>query len=737
MAIIRVPADYPTIQLALNAASNSDIVQVGSNYSGPLIATVPTFVNFEAPAELSGIVLYTTGIGVALQGGSNVTVFGSNNSEFFLRGNEGNNLIDGGGGDDTIRSSGGLDTLRGGDGNDEFEFANATNARATIIGGAGDDTLAVSATFASSSIYTNLSLQSIENLSVTSNFEVMSFNFAQLASFTTISSFIANDPLRFNLYGPGGVINLSTKLTSFDAVDITLLTNSGADIVLGGEDDRVQGSAFADRLDGRFGDDTLVGGGGNDTLEGGLGADSLVGGAGIDTASYLSSNGVRIALDGSLVATTSAIGDILSGIDSLIGSASGPNHLRGDAVANSLTGGSAADTLDGAGGNDLLIGGVGADTLIGALGIDTASYSASLGVRVSLDGTIAATGEAIGDTFSGIENLTGSLIGANYLRGNAGDNTLTGGAGRDGLDGGDGNDVLVGGGAQDGLLGGAGVDTADYSLSAGVRVSLDGTVTGTGDAAGDAFSQMEALRGSALGNDLLRGNAGNNILEGQGGNDGLDGATGNDVLIGGAGADGMVGDDGVDLVSYANSSGVRVALDGSLIATGDAAGDAFSRVEAIQGSLTSADHLRGNASNNTISGEGGNDSLEGGLGDDWLLGGAGIDTLDGGAGNDSFLFIEPIDPGTFDTILNFSVADDSIRLSLATFPGITKAGSFAAPGALAIGAAASEADDRIIYNSATGALSYDADGTGAAAQVQFAQLSAGLSMTNMDFLIVA
>jgi serralysin len=53
-----------------------------------------------------------------------------------------------------------------------------------------------------------------------------------------------------------------------------------------------------------------------------------------------------------------------------------------------------------------------------------------------------------------------------------------------------------------------------------------------------------------------------------------------------------------------------------------------------------------------------------------------------------------------------------------------------------IGAAAQDAQDRIIYNSATGALLYDSDGVGGAAAVQFAELSAGLALTNLDFLVV-
>jgi serralysin len=59
-----------------------------------------------------------------------------------------------------------------------------------------------------------------------------------------------------------------------------------------------------------------------------------------------------------------------------------------------------------------------------------------------------------------------------------------------------------------------------------------------------------------------------------------------------------------------------------------------------------------------------------------------------------------------------------------------------AASAFHIGAAAADALDRIIYNSTTGALSFDADGVGGAAAVQFADLSANLAMTNGDFFVV-
>ncbi|MEJ2035477.1 MAG: calcium-binding protein, partial [Maritimibacter sp.] len=121
-----------------------------------------------------------------------------------------------------------------------------------------------------------------------------------------------------------------------------------------------------------------------------------------------------------------------------------------------LDGGIGDDIIHGNGGNDTLIGGAGADVLDGGAGHDTASYqSSAAGVTVDLATGTGSGGDAAGDTFSGIENLTGSDF-ADTLTGDAGSNTLIGGAGNDTLNGGAGDDWLQGGAGGDTLIGGAG-----------------------------------------------------------------------------------------------------------------------------------------------------------------------------------------------------------------------------------------------------------------------------------------
>lgn len=130
-----------------------------------------------------------------------------------------------------------------------------------------------------------------------------------------------------------------------------------------------------------------------------------------------------------------------------------------------------------------------------------------------------------------------------------------------------------------------------------------------------------AIGGS--GNDTIIGNAVANVLTGN---------AGNDVLIGGGGADTLDGGLGVDTASYRNAtSGVTASLLGGT--AGDAAGDRYSSIEAIEGS-NFADTLTATNGADVLSGLGGDDVLSGGNGNDVLDGGTGNDKLDGGNGND-------------------------------------------------------------------------------------------------------
>jgi serralysin len=137
-------------------------------------------------------------------------------------------------------------------------------------------------------------------------------------------------------------------------------------------------------------------------------------------------------------------------------------------------------------------------------------------------------------------------------------------------------------------------------------------------------------------------------------------------------------------------------------------------------------NLTGNASGNTVRGNNGHNVINGGDGRDDLI---------GLGGPDHFLFDTAPNAATnVDRIVDFNVADDTILLENAVFTTLIPGGLTA--GRFVTGTAAQDADDRVIYNSGTGALFYDSDGTGGAAAVQFATVSAGLSLTSLDFFVV-
>lgn len=88
-----------------------------------------------------------------------------------------------------------------------------------------------------------------------------------------------------------------------------------------------------------------------------------------------------------------------------------------------------------------------------------------------------------------------------------------------------------------------------------------------------------------------------------------------------------------------------------------------------------------------------------------------------------------------DRIMDFSVADDFIMLDQTVFGAFANLG-YAAAGSFVLGTRAQDADDHILYDSATGRIYYDADGNGAGAAVLFAAVAAGTSLTASDFYVV-
>ena len=149
--------------------------------------------------------------------------------------------------------------------------------------------------------------------------------------------------------------------------------------------------------------------------------------------------------------------------------------------------------------------------------------------------------------------------------------------------------------------------------------------------------------------------------------------------------------------------------------------------------------LYGVEGNDTLSGLGGNDTLFGGLGNDTLNGGVGNDRLYGGAGFDTFIINTALSTSlNRDFIFDFYAPQDTIKLENAVFKalgvatGVLTAAKFWA----STTGLAHDADDRIIYNTKTGLLTYDSNGSAAGGTLQFAVLTTHPHITNADFYVI-
>ena len=144
--------------------------------------------------------------------------------------------------------------------------------------------------------------------------------------------------------------------------------------------------------------------------------------------------------------------------------------------------------------------------------------------------------------------------------------------------------------------------------------------------------------------------------------------------------------------------------------------------------VSSGATINGTVMNDTLIGKDGqNDTLNGGAGDDVLYGGTGNDILTGGTGADKFVFASALSSTNTnsDVIRDFTSGTDKLVLDHHIFTGFS-AGATLTSGSTLISASspvANTASPTILYNTSTGALSYDADGSGSGAAVVFGYLT--------------
>ncbi len=334
--------------------------------------------------------------------------------------------------------------------------------------------------------------------------------------------------------------------------------------------------------------------------------------------------------------------------------------------------------------------------------------------------SVTVTGPITYLTGLGLTGLTLNAVSSNS-------HTITGTSGNDTLAAGSGNDVLNGGSGNDKMTGGLGNDTYYVNTTSDSIVESSSTSAGTDTVQSSiTYTLASGLENLTLtGSSAINGtgNSLNNILRGDAssGVNTLTGLAGNDIYVVGT------GDKVVEAVSGGTDT-VQSAVTHTLAVN----------VENLTLSGSSAVNGTGNASSNVLTGNTASNTLNGLAGSDTLNGGLGNDTLTGGANADNFVFNTALNAASNrDTITDF-VAEDTIRLENAIFTALTTTGTLASGAfyAAAGATAAHDADDRIIYNTTTGALYYDANGTGSGAAVQFATLSTHPGLTNADIVVI-
>ena len=145
------------------------------------------------------------------------------------------------------------------------------------------------------------------------------------------------------------------------------------------------------------------------------------------------------------------------------------------------------------------------------------------------------------------------------------------------------------------------------------------------------------------------------------------------------------------------------------------------------------DILRGFGGGDTLNGLAGDDRLKGGSGKDLLDGGPGADRLAGGKGRDVFHFADLPEAGGPDRIKDFRSGRDTIQLDSDVYDALT-AGPLDAS-TFRSGKEAKDGDDHILYDRATGALRYDADGNGDGDAITVAIIAGGRSLSHDDIVV--
>ncbi|EJN01629.1 M10 family metallopeptidase C-terminal domain-containing protein [Phyllobacterium sp. YR531] len=659
----------------------------------------------------------------------------------FFNGGGGNDILDGArdgdvlygeAGNDTLIGGAGFDYLDGGTGVDTAVYSGSTKGVSIDLGlgtASGGDAEGNTVTGVRGDV-----LVSIENLTGSSFDDSLTGDAAANrlvggAGNDTLSGGAGKDYLdggegsdtaTYYQSTQGVTINLAANLSEDTFVSIENLAGSGFN-------DQLTGDAGANKLTGQGGNDTLLGGGGDDILEGDY-VPAPVSGVGMGTGyTTLPGNSVNNSIAAAFVVTD----NFSLAADADISNATTVAHTTITATSN---GGAGFYKVTVKAGSTITL------DIDHTTGFD--SYISILQDNGAAGLVLLSNDDAGGD--SGSNNTTDSGLkytvtqdGDYYIRVGDYDSRGTALTSGDGYKlnvsvapapgqpniGVAGDDILDGGTGADTMTGFAGNDTYHVD-NAGDRV-IEGNVAGVDTvlssvtfATGAQYVENVTLTGSA--NINATGNALANTLVGNSGNNTLDGGAGADLLSGGAGSDKYYIDNAGDRVVEGNVAGIDVVSSSVSFAAGG------QHIESILLTGSASINATGNALNNYLVGNSGANIISGG---------AGSDTLTGGAGKDAFVFNTALGSTNRDTITDFDAPTDTIWLDDSVFSAFGALGTLTAA-AFHIGASAADASDRIFYNSSTGGLFYDADGTAAGSALQFATLTKGLALTNADFVVI-
>ena len=653
--------------------------------------------------------------------GSGQTINGTSGSDSLV-GGPGNDTINGLAGNDTLVGLGGDDRLIGGPGNDSMD------------GGLGNDTYVTE--------------------SIADEFGNGNDTMTDAGGIDTIIVEGNGGWLRSG----SGIENLTVR--GYGALGQVGATGNELNNVIR---DEGPGNTF---IDGLGGNDTLIGNDGfqfftfNGNYTSGVGYDEdyghdvVDGGGGFDWLLF-ENNSAAITVD--FRAGTVSGGSTVPGSVRFINVGSVQGTLFDDVMFASDSG----DGLHGYGGNDTLIGGAGADGISGDSGFGHPTVDP----------------------------------GNDRISGGGGNDEISGEEGDDWIDGGAGNDNLFGGENADSFVftvapGAPNADTINDFVSADDQIVLDGAVhansgssgtfaagdarfwssgTGTAHDANDRViyntsngqlwydadgngggarqliatllgaptltaTDIEVVNGSGGGGggSVINGTSGNDTLTGTFGNDTINGLGGNDLVLAGSsgGADVINGGAGFDSIELASRATRAMVVD---FAAGTITGGSSGTI-----SFTGVERVVAGSFNDSLTGSGAVQNLGGNAGADTLWGAGGNDTLWGGGGADTFIFRET-GSANADSVRDWASGTDKAALDNSPMSALGAMGNFAAGDARFWSSStgtAHDANDRVIYNTSTGSLYYDADGNGAGAAQLIATFQGNPAIAATDVVVI-